>query len=361
MSKQLTDSNFARILRQTEDITSTFDIDLGGLPDDILQATRDASPFVADVRRLMEENAIPLNSDLYSVDNGLIQAADWISLFEDEVRTAYRAGLVFAIDGTPLIHHQRFLTQQVYACAVGAMSSQAPLMLQAKLVKVAADLSTDSDTLRVIQEAEELTDSSSWPTAFMEYQERLVASELDAEIVMIDGSLVTQNLLTRREGRMLLRRMLTTQVNKTYVGIIKNISKGDTERRFIARALRTGEVYIHETFASFMQRDSRDTYEGDASTFLQQVGSNVLRGVFKTGQKAFGFECHRKDLGKIIALLWLDRNNVPGFEIPFLLAQVDAHLRGRYRPTETMAAIEASLTRAGEGEFFDELDERSFR
>jgi hypothetical protein len=57
----------------------------------------------------------------------------------------------------------------------------------------------------------------------------------------------------------------------------------------------------------------------------------------------------------------MDANTQPGHEIPFLLEQVDAQLRGRYRPKETMAAIEFAIASDDIDEFYDEAEERKFR
>jgi hypothetical protein len=57
----------------------------------------------------------------------------------------------------------------------------------------------------------------------------------------------------------------------------------------------------------------------------------------------------------------MDCHSQPGHEIPFLLEQVDAKLRGRYRPNETMYAVEAALASNDIDEFYDEAEERMFR
>lgn len=127
--------------------------------------------------------------------------------------------------------------------------------------------------------------------------------------------------------------------------------------------MKTGELYIQETLQQFLESRLANAYERNKSIqeFAETIGVNILRGVYKPGVKSFGFECHRDDLPYIVSLLWLDRNQHPGFEIPFLLAQVDAQLRGRYRPSDTMTAVEARLASVGEDELFDELDERNLR
>jgi len=357
LSRKLNDNNFYNLLQSAEDITHRYDIDLGGLPDDILSATQLVSPLIREVRRRMESLVLHPDIDLTDIETGLINMSEWADYYGQVVKEALDSGDVVAIDGTPLIPHQKYLTQQVYACAIGSLTSREPLNLKAKLVKVKAELD-DDNVEKAIDEIEELSQSTSWPTAFMEYQEREFAfKNTKANFVLIDGSLLPQNLITRQAGRVLFKEMLLGKNRRCYVGVQKNITGNNTERRFLARALKTGELYIHETLASFLKR-----YDvGDMGDFLDTVGVHIFRGVFKPGRKAFGFECHRDDLPYVVALLYLDANNVPGFEIPFLLAQVDAQLRGRYRPSEAVSAIEATLARYGEDDFFDEANERTFR
>jgi len=364
--KQLTDKIFQKLLNNAIDITDTFDIDLGGLPQDVVKATKDSSPYILRLRAAMEEQALAPDVSLSQLEFGLIDMQQWTTVHGNIITQALEKGDVMAVDGTPLIHHQRFLTGQVYACAVGGLTSRNPMDLRARLIKVQADLSGEHESLddveRVIDASEELTESGSWASAFLEYQEREYAYLSQINYLILDGSLITQNLLTRKEGRILFRKMLSEKNRRCYVGVVKNISQGQQERRFFARALKTGELYVQNSFYDFLKpRLDKGDYTGETKRFAEEIGVNVLRGVYKPGRKAFGFECHREDLPAIVSLLWLERNKQLGFEIPFLLAHVDAQIRARYRPSETMAAIEATLASYGEDEFFDETDERMWR
>jgi hypothetical protein len=66
-------------------------------------------------------------------------------------------------------------------------------------------------------------------------------------------------------------------------------------------------------------------------------------------------------LDMAIALLWWDRDRVPGHEIPFLLNQVDQQIRARYHGIDTSAVIDGLLSQQGEDYFFDEANERDLR
>lgn len=361
--KRLTDATFDEILANAKDITATYDVNLGGLPQDILLATSQAEPHLAVLRSEMEKFRLEPETDPAGIEFGLINMASWTEVHGSGVKRALDSGGVGAIDGTPVFPHQRYLTAQVFACAIGHVTSRTPLDLSVQLVKTHAPpgkAGTLDELIEFITEAELLTGSQSWPTAFMEYQERRRAKDCDSPYVIIDGPIVTQNLLTRGQGRKLFVELLTKSPRKHCVGVIKDISRSNVELRFYARALRPGELYVQETlYENLLPR--LDEYGGRISQFVGTVGKEILRGVFMPGDKAFGFECLREDLPEVVSLLWLDRNSQRGYELPFLLAQVDALLRGRYRPGEAIAAIEATLAGESKKAFFDEINERTLR
>jgi len=171
---------------------------------------------------------------------------------------------------------------------VGILTSREPLNLTTRLAKTVASSVYDGSLRSVaelIQQADILAGSQSWPTAYMEYQLFDFARVATADYVFIDGNLITQNLLTRRQGRNLFRRMLVGE-RKKYVGVIKDIARSQTELRMYARALHTGEMYIQGTLLDCMS-DRLQDYAGDTTVFLQTLGRDILRGVFKPGVKAF--------------------------------------------------------------------------
>lgn len=106
-------------------------------------------------------------------------------------------------------------------------------------------------------------------------------------------------------------------------------------------------MYIQGSLLDCMS-DRLKAYTGDTEKFIRNYGCDILRGVYKPGVKAFGFECHRGDLESVASLLWADRDGCPGHEIPFLLNQVDFKLRGRFRPSEVTAMVDSSLAQEKE-------------
>lgn len=356
--------DFSEILSRAVDITDSFDIDFGGLPEDIRSHAESIRPHLDFIQQQMLERVLEPDQTYQDGTQALLSMEHWTQVFGAEAAKALETGDVVAIDGTPIIHHQRFLTGQVYACAIGAVTANDPLDLEATLIKVDAEDATlaESPSLTtintIIEQASQVDVSTSWPMAFLEYQERKRAFSHESSFVIIDGPIVTLNLLTRHTGRQLYRTAFNSSRTKRYVGVIKDLHRSDRRQRFYARALKPGQLYIWNNLAGLWG----DRYDdSDVDDLLNTVGKDILRGVYRPGQKAFAFECHKDDLPYIVPLLWIDRNNHVGYEIPFLLAQVDAKIRGRYRPSETMRAIESTLAGSHVGAFFDEIDERDMR
>lgn len=367
-AKKIDDISFDDLIKNAIDITHRFDIDLGGLPDDILRASQQTEPYLSLLRKVMEKVYLDPEGDYLAPKQVLLTLEEWFDRHGDKIKEAYKNGQVLAVDGTPLISHKRYLSGQVYACAVGGLTSKDPMNLEAKLVKVMANLDdvgeediSLEDIARVVSESDQLTRTASWPNAFRTYQEREFAFRSKYRFVIIDGPIITQDLLTRKAGRELYRQMLTA-TDRCFVGVIKDTHQSLSDLRYYARALKTGELFVWNTLRGVLKRELSETeYQGDVKEFADSYGGQIIRGVYKPGVKAFGFECLRKDLPDVIALLWIDRNEQPGHEIPFLLEQVDSQLRGRYRPSETSKAIEVSLAGYSDDYLFDEIDERDLR
>jgi hypothetical protein len=116
MPKKLTNQIFSQVLARAQDITDSFDIDLGKIPEDVVASHRQADSHVQNVRDLMEASWLAPDTDLSTVDHGLVDMVAWAEVHGAPVQQAYKRGDVVAIDGTPLVPFQRFLTAQVYAC-----------------------------------------------------------------------------------------------------------------------------------------------------------------------------------------------------------------------------------------------------
>ncbi len=138
MDKKLNDDTFQVILDNAEDITETFEVNLGGLPEDVLQATQEATPFIETLRGAMTKKPLDPGSSLANIQFGLLDMDLWAKVHGDSVQKALAEGNVAAVDGTPLAPHRRFLTTQVFACAVGYLTALKPMEISATVTKTKA-------------------------------------------------------------------------------------------------------------------------------------------------------------------------------------------------------------------------------
>ena len=129
--KKIDDISFDDLIKNAEDITNRFDIDLGGLPDDILRASQLTEPYLSLIRRLMEDLLLAPDEDYVAPKQVLVNMEDWFDQHGETIKKAYKDGTVMAVDGTPLISHKRYLPGQVYECAVGLLKSIDPINLEA--------------------------------------------------------------------------------------------------------------------------------------------------------------------------------------------------------------------------------------
>ena len=263
-TKKIDDISFDDLIKNAEDITDRFDIDLGGLPADILRASQQTEPYLSLLRKVMDQLRLDPGGDYLAPKQALLSLEDWFESYGNKVKEAYKNGDVLAVDGTPLISHKRYLSGQVYACAVGGLTSKDPMNLEAKLVKVMANLEdvqeeeiSLGDIARVVAESDQLTRTSSWPNAFRTYQEREFSFRSKQKYVIIDGPIVTQDLLTRQAGRELYRQMFTA-TDRCFVGVIKDIHQSRSDLRYYARALKTGELFVWNTLRGALKRELRN-------------------------------------------------------------------------------------------------------
>jgi len=354
--------DFAEIVKRTQDITERFYSDLGGIPADVLSSAKGLAPYKRIIRESIEQYRVNIG-DEYNGGYGLFDMPEWAQVKRDEITRAMKAGDIVAIDGTPVIQHSKYLTGEVYACAIGKLTSKDHDVV-ARAVKTSSPLPPSpksmKDVATILNEIDSVGRSTSWPIAYMEYMERLEGFLSNSNYVILDGPIMPQNLVTRRLGRELINEMFSAD-RKRYISIVKNIHASGRDLGLVGSVLRPGELYVHHTVYDFLQSRLEKDYKGAVEELVNKYGKDIIRGVYRPGVKAFGFECHIDDLSYAIALLWLDRNNQPGAEIPFLLHQVDARIRAQYNPNEVTDAINAILIKSGEETYFDAESERKLR
>ena len=107
-----TDHYFADALDGRRDITDTYEI-LGDLPDLVGISSTNEDQFVANVRRLIEDQ----NSGIGAIDT--IAAAG-----TDDAEKMYHDNLIAAVDGTDAVSSLRFASDTIYAAGVILVTPQ---------------------------------------------------------------------------------------------------------------------------------------------------------------------------------------------------------------------------------------------
>src|SRR5262249_7518953 len=110
----------------------------------------------------------------------------------------------FAVDGTPATPHLRYSSMQMVAVAVMGLSYATlhrpetflTRSLPTSTLPLSEDITNKEAFLQWVGELDVTESNQSWPTTFREYVEREYAIRTAPPFVIIDGPLITQNLLT---------------------------------------------------------------------------------------------------------------------------------------------------------------------
>jgi hypothetical protein len=277
---------------------------------------------------------------------------------------------LYAIDGTPMTPHLRYSAVQMFAVAVMGMSYatlDTPERCLAKtnttFLETHAPITEWDKLVTWIRDQDIEESNQSWPTTFREYVEREYALRQQRCFTLIDGPLLTQNLLTQDRGRRQLTDLLDSSM--TLCGVIKSIKASTNAHRILAQALKPGEALLIESTHDLIHRRNvhEEPWIDPFFEGLRARGHDIWRGVYRPMTKAFGFECDIKHLDRVVAMLWHERDvHHLGHEIPFLLNQVDAHLRATFNAQGMQHHLTYTLgLDLSQDELFDEMDERDFR
>jgi hypothetical protein len=71
---------FRQVLQNAKDVTNTFDIDLGSIPEDVVASHQQAEPYIQQVRTSMEQSQLAPDVDLSTVSVGLINMQAWVEI-----------------------------------------------------------------------------------------------------------------------------------------------------------------------------------------------------------------------------------------------------------------------------------------
>jgi hypothetical protein len=270
-------------------------------------------------------------------------------------------GRVAAVDGIAALPLQLFSAGQALCVGVGSLSHRRPIRdsIHYWSSKVYLAGARDPDDF-IAREERGLFGISQ--TAYLRYFEVRHGLEIEEPCVFFDGTLVYEWLTASREGVELYERLFAS--GKKAIGVLRSIKASPLFAKF-AKALKTGEVFVVETLADHLEQAwAASGYPGEAGpytlpAFVKGLAPKILRGIFKPGKKAFGFEVHQDHFTDMLRILAADcQMNYVGREIPYLLNRVDEEVRHHFRPGILRDRIAARLARQREELFLEEVEDR---
>jgi hypothetical protein len=351
---------FSELISRSRHISrDEFARDFGGVADDVVEML-EGSQAREVVRRAREDmdTAKPLPggaSRLRRMEFGLFSTAPELE-----------RGEVAAVDGTPALPLQMYSAGQALCVGIGSVSHRRPLRDGIHYWSSRAFLAEAEGTHDFLAREEQGLFGIS-QTAYMRYFEVKHGLDIQEKYLLFDGPVVYEWLTATREGLALYKELFSS--GKKAMGVMKSIKANAVFAKY-AKALETGEVYVHETLADHLEGLASNANPGErreknrfaSSTFLRDTAGQVLRGVFKPAKKAFAFECHADHLEDMLRIMAADcQLNYLGHEIPYLLNRIDEEVRSNFRPSILRDRITSRLAMQSEELFLEEGDERLFR
>jgi hypothetical protein len=251
---------------------------------------------------------------------------------DEQVAADLCSGAIVAIDSTDVLPVTDLMNTSFYAVGVGCITSRnrhnPEVVLTTTNTRYARpdEIAGNDDNLwSLCDELDNIRQTKgSWATTFREYQEREIAINCEQEIVLLDGPVFTQNLITQRSGRELYSRMM--QTGKRFIGVIKDLGSSWAISKWTAMSLERGEGFVLCPIQDQYQRRFGDNRS--INTWVGALPGQYVRVVYRPAEKAFAFECALADLSYAVSLLRQDASPTINHEIPLLLETVDWHLRG---------------------------------
>jgi hypothetical protein len=349
---------FTHLIQASRRITrDEFALNFGGIAEDVVEMLEGdlAREVVREARQAMEASGNLANGmpRLQTVEFGRFSTAPELE-----------QGLVAAVDGTPALPLQMYSAGQALCVGVSSLSHRRPMRdsLHYWSSKALLDAARDADDF-IAREEQGLFGISQ--TAYLRYFEVRHGLEIDEKYVFFDGTLVYEWLTATREGVELYERLFAS--DKKAIGIMKSV-KANALFAKLAKALKTGEVYVIETLVDHLEQGrASNANHGEVRrytlpSFLKNFAPLVLRGIFKPAKKAFGFEVHQDHFRDMLRIMAADcQLNHIGHEIPYLLNRVDEEVRTNFKPAVLRDRISTNLSRQSEELFMEETDERHLR
>ncbi|MCY4436436.1 MAG: hypothetical protein OXE05_03785 [Chloroflexi bacterium] len=340
------------------DITNSY-LALGDVPDLVGVSVQNEEKIIQAVRRLLEQDG-----------GGISKVSDLAEPYQEPARELYQSDQIAAVDGTDAISALRFVSDTLYAAGVVAVTPRSRHQPRARVTRTRAssyasmqDFSKSWDEnirnwgtyLRGARENE-----ISWVSTFREYEERELAYEWLQEdsrhVALIDGPVLTQNLLSQVTARDLLERIL---VNGRAIGFIKEISANPLLVA-IGCALEPGEVFVLAHWSNLLSERFSSGQEAIAS-WINDRASRVVRAIYKLNRKAYGIECVRDLVPLALAILGQDPGGSAEHDIPMLLQIADLHVRSHFNGASAREEVLARHSLRDPDRFLELTYERDLR
>lgn len=349
---------FADALCGRENITDRYVV-LGDLPDLVGVSALNEDEFVANVRRLIDTQAGGTDDISTVAAPGVNDAVD-----------LYHSNFIAAVDGTDAVSSVRFASDTLYAAGVILVTPQTQHRPRAHVARTRAAHLAPGQNLgttleQAIQEWEEYLrgarqEEHSWINTFREYEEREVAygwlQEDDRHVVLLDGPILTQNMLTQERAHALLNSIVSEE---RAIGFIKNLSANPLLSA-IGYALNPGEVFVMHNWSRVLVKRFGERQQ-NISQWITSNAPDMVRAVYKMNQKAFGIECAGNKVPLALAILEHDNAGPSDHDIPMLLQIADNHVRTTFNGARARDELIARFSANNPSRFLTLTNERSIR
>lgn len=349
---------FADALAGREDITDSYVV-LGDLPTLVGISAQNEDQFVASMRRLIETQG-----------GGTNNIGDLASVSIADAARLYQENLIAAVDGTDAVSSLRFASDTLYAAGVILVTPQTQHRPKAHVARTHATHLTPAQNLgtswlQAIEQWEEYLRGArqqehSWTNTFREYEEREVAytwlQEDSRHIVLLDGPILTQNMLTQEAAHALLLNIVS---DGRAVGFIKDLSANPLLSA-IGYALRSGEVFVMRQWAMVLSNRFGERQQNIGQWITDNAG-DLVRAVYKVNQKAFGIECVADKIPLALAILGYDNAGPSDHDIPMLLQIADNHVRTTFNGSRARDEVIARFSADNPVRFLALTNERDMR
>ena len=349
---------FTHALQGQQDITDSYEV-LGDIPSIVGVSTQNEDAFIANIRHIIDNDT-----------QGTSDIATTAAPAAQQAASLYLSNHIAAVDGTDAVSTMQFVTDTVYAAGVVLVTPQNHLRPRAHVTRTQANhlaptTQPSATWEQAIQEWAEYLRSAreqehSWINTFREYKERELALEWLAEsedhIVLIDGPVATQNMLTQDSARGLLEQLLATE---RAIGFIKTLSANPLLSA-IGYALQPGEAFIlHQWSRTLSERFG--IRQRNISQWIDANAGQLVRVIYRTNQRAFGIETTAGNISLALAILQHDNIGSQEHDIPMLLQIADQHVRTRFNGGRARDEVIARYSEQHPSRLLSLTNERSLR